>query len=104
LQVTFWFIVESTLVNSWILSRELANLELEYTHFDFRVAIARALAREWEDRGCVFQRGNVVSSLESMLKRGVAHRVRLSFVTKVFRSTRDFHLPFYEKIPLMEEG
>jgi hypothetical protein len=71
--VMFWFIVESALVNAWILykvTRELAFLEVEYTHFEFRVAIALALAQEWEDMGCVFipQQGPAVSSPNTLLK------------------------------------
>ena len=49
--------LESALVNAWILykiSRELAFLEVEYTHLQFRVAVSLALAQEWEDMGCVF--------------------------------------------------
>ena len=88
---------------------ELANLELEYTHFQFRVAVARALGREWEDIGCVFQTatGNLVASLGSLLKRGIAHRVRLTFGKKVVIKTQETCiclLKFYEKIPLMEDG
>jgi hypothetical protein len=64
----------------------------------------RALAREWEDMGCVFQTGNVVVSPGSMLKRGIAHLVRLSFGKKVVKNTGDLHLSFYEKIPLREDG
>jgi hypothetical protein len=49
----FFFILESALVNAWVLysqSRKIANLPLEFTHFEFRAAIAKALAKEWETR------------------------------------------------------
>lgn len=49
-----WFIIESSLVNAWVLyraTREKAGLPLQYDHFSFRRAIALALAAEWEDMG-----------------------------------------------------
>jgi len=49
----FYFILESALVNAWALycqNRKLANLPLEFTHFEFRAAIAKSLAEEWERR------------------------------------------------------
>ena len=54
----FWFILESALVNACVLyklTRKLACLELEYTHFQFRIAVALALAKECEDMVCAFQ-------------------------------------------------
>ena len=110
--VMFWFILESALVNAWILyrvSRELALLEVEYTHFQFRVAIALALAQEWEDMGCVFRpeaQTTGVASPRTLLKRGAAHKVRVSFGAEASkRSTpNDMHASYLEKIPLREGG
>ena len=44
--VMFWFVVESAMVNAYILykiTREFANLPVEYTHLQFRLAIVMAL-------------------------------------------------------------
>jgi hypothetical protein len=48
-----WFILESALVNVWVLykaTREAAGLAPEFTHLEFRISIALALAasgRQW---------------------------------------------------------
>jgi Transposase IS4 len=51
----FWLIIESALVNSWLLyktSRQAANLSVDYSFFTFRKSIAIALSVEWEEMGC----------------------------------------------------
>jgi Transposase IS4 len=52
----FWFVIESALINSWLLyktSRQLGHLPVEYTlFFTFRKSVALALAAEWENMGC----------------------------------------------------
>jgi hypothetical protein len=48
--VMFFFIIEAALVNAWVLysqTRKLAQLPLEFNHFQFRAAIAQKLAEEW---------------------------------------------------------
>jgi hypothetical protein len=53
--VLFWLVIESALINSWILykaTRENAHLAVKYTFFTFRKSIALALVAEWEKMGC----------------------------------------------------
>ena len=100
--------LESALVNACILYkiiRELAFLEVEYTHLQFRVAIAMALAQEWEDMGCVFNPNTqpAAGSPGTLLKRGHALRLRLSSGSKR-SSPNDSHFTYLERIPLMEGG
>jgi hypothetical protein len=86
--VMLWFILESALVNAYVLyklTRQLANLEIQYSHFQFRVAVARALAQEWEGMGCVFQPTKGVISPRTLLKTKPAKKVRVSFGEKVYK-------------------
>jgi hypothetical protein len=51
----FWLIVESALLNAWLLYKvkmEAANLPLQYSFFTFRKSVALALANEWGSKGC----------------------------------------------------
>jgi hypothetical protein len=51
----FWFVMESALINSWILykvTRIKANLPVVLDHVGFRISVILALANEWEKRGC----------------------------------------------------
>jgi hypothetical protein len=51
----FWFIIESALINAWILYKttvQKAGLPLLYNFFTFRKSIALALAAPWEKKGC----------------------------------------------------
>jgi hypothetical protein len=53
--VMLWFIIESALVNAYILyktTRECALLDLEYSHLEFCIAVVLALVSEWESMGC----------------------------------------------------
>jgi hypothetical protein len=105
--VMLWFILESALVNAYVLyklTRQLANLEIQYSHFQFRVAVARALAQEWEGMGCVFQPTKGVISPRTLLKTKPAKKVRVSFgLKKCTRfSSNDKHLSFMESIPKLE--
>jgi hypothetical protein len=107
--VMFWFILESALVNAWVLykqTRKLASLELEYSHFQFRVAVALALAKEWEDMGCVVQTQAAVSSPRLLLKMNTAKKIRVSFGAKEGTqfTSNDMNLSFLEKIPVQDES
>ena len=72
-----WFILESALVNAWVLykaTREAAGLAPEFTHLEFCISIALALvAAEWEAMGCVNRAGLLNSPstevLPKLLKR-----------------------------------
>ena len=47
---TFFFILEAALVNAWVVysqTRKMAQLPLEYNHFEFRASIAKKLAEQW---------------------------------------------------------
>jgi hypothetical protein len=48
--VMFFFILEAALVNAWVVdsqSRKMAQVPLEFSHFEFRLSIAKQLAEEW---------------------------------------------------------
>ena len=104
--VMMWFIVESALVNSFILykiTRENANIPVELSHLEFRIAVVRALASEWEAMGCACQPAGV-SSPNSMLKRTNAKKARVSFGKESSGrfSANDCHLSNLEDIPKRE--
>lgn len=101
-----WFILESALVNSWILyktTREKSGLQLEYDNFAFRASIARSLAAEWENMGCVFK----VSSTESpskLLKTTAGKKIAAAFgsSTGMRYTDESKHLLYLENIPLRD--
>ena len=46
----FFFILEAALVSAWVMysqTRKIAQLPLEFTHYEFRALIAKKLAAEW---------------------------------------------------------
>jgi hypothetical protein len=102
-----WFIVESALVNSYILykvTRELSFLELEYTHLEFRIAVVLALASEWESMGCAFNPDGSVTSPSTQLKVKQAKKVRHSFGRNLAAryTSDDRHISYLEDIPALE--
>lgn len=102
-----WFLLESAMVNAWILyktTREKAGLDLHFDHFDFRVSVARALAAEWESMGCVFTPGTLESSPSKHVKSLHGHKlVTLLGTTSTSRFTaEDKHISCIEKIPLRD--
>lgn len=111
--VMFWFIIESALVNAYILykvTRELALLPVEYSHLEFRIAIVLALVAEWESMGCVYDPkldpAVVTASPNAKLKVGAAFKVRKSLGTsseKRFKAT-DLHMSHMEKLPVTAES
>jgi hypothetical protein len=105
--VMLWFIIESALVNAYILykiTREYAMLEVEFTHLEFRVAIVLALVAEWESMGCASSPAAAVSSPSSQLKVKVAKKVRHNFGrdSSSRYSAFDCHLSYLEDIPVLE--
>ena len=105
--VMFWFIVESALVNAFVLykvTRELAFLEVEYTNLEFRVAVILALVSEWESMGCSFSPDATVSSPSTQLKVKQAKKVRQTFGRNISArySSFDLHMSNLEDIPVLE--
>ena len=102
-----WFLLESALVNAWIVykaTRELAGLPLQFTNFEFRVAIARSLAAEWESMGCAFMSSNSQFSPSDALKTTSARKLSALFGADkcTASSVEDYHLSFVENIPLLD--
>jgi hypothetical protein len=100
----FWLIIESALVNAWLLyktSREAAKLQLEYTLFTFRKSIALALVSEWEASGC-----RLASSFESPTKKMQSARTPRYHLKKLDDSegtrftSKDNHFTFLSQLPL----
>jgi hypothetical protein len=103
-----WFIMESALVNAWIIykaTRELAGLPLQFTNFEFRVSIARSLAAEWEMMGCVYNPGAMPSSPNSILKTTKASKLQalLGSSSDSKCSDENKHLDRVEDIPLLDQ-
>ena len=52
--VMFFCILEAALVNAWVVysqTRKMAQLPLEYNHFEFRASIAKKFAEQWLNNG-----------------------------------------------------
>ena len=102
--VMLWFILESALVNAYVLYkviRQLANLEVKYSNFQLRVVVAQALAQEWKGMGYVFETQQGVGSPRTLLKIKPAKKVQVAFgLKKTTRfSSNDKHLSYMESIP-----
>jgi hypothetical protein len=102
----FWFILEATLINSWLLyktSREKALLPLEYTLFTFRKSVALALANEWEIMGCRNKTATMspTKNLHTPTQSR-AHLRKVKFDEGTRFTSPDGHLSFYQPIPLKE--
>ena len=100
--VLFWFIIESALVNAFLLykiTRLFAGLEIEYTHLQFRVAVVLALVAEWEGMGCAFD--SSMNSPATDLTNKSAKQIRVKFGRNLAtRFSGDLHLRYMEDIPL----
>jgi hypothetical protein len=85
-------------------TRELAGLDVEFSHFEFRLAVAKALAKEWEDMGCIYNAEGCVSSPTRIIKVVSAKKAKaLLGNANLFRySSSDYHFSYLEKIPLLE--
>jgi hypothetical protein len=102
--VLFWLVIESALINSWLLykaTRENANLAVEYSFFTFRKSIALALVAEWENMVC----RPITPALQSphkILQR--TNYVRTHFKTETRRedtrfTSEDKHFSHLARIP-----
>jgi hypothetical protein len=107
--VMLWFLVESALVNAFILyklTRDFSNLSVEYSHLQFRIAVVLALAAEWESMGCVYTStvGQVLASPNSKMKVSSAGKLRKQFGcdSDLKFNSRDLHLSYLEDISLKE--
>ena len=107
-----WFILESALVNAWVLykaTREAAGLAPEFTHLEFRISIALALAAEWEAMGCV-NRAGLLNSPSTEFASQTAKKARKTLSTWKNNSNRGLqadmstHFGAIEKIPLLQGG
>lgn len=100
-----WFIIESALVNSWVLYktyRDKAGLDLEYDHFTFRRSIALALASEWEDMGCVQPQGDVSPPAAVLKAIPKNKRAKISAIRCPEDRFNSPHTSFEERIPILE--
>jgi hypothetical protein len=102
----FWFVMESALINAWILyqtTREKANLPIVYDHTGFRISVIIALASEWEARGCT---SFDCSQSPTTLLTGTKPRVKVHLVKALpFSNARfcdDKHMQYLENIPMKE--
>jgi hypothetical protein len=100
----FWLIVESALVNAWLVykaSRELALLPLEYTMFTFRKSVALALVSEWETVGCR-HRTSQQSPTKKMQTKTIAryHLKKVVQMEGTRFSSPDHHFSYLAQLPL----
>jgi hypothetical protein len=108
----FWFIIESALVNAWVLykaTRKAANLPIQYIHFTFRMSIALALASEWEDTGCKTKVEDATSPTKHYQKTKVVrahtssdHPSPNSDAVGDRFTAPDKHMRYLTKIPALE--
>ena len=95
----FWFMVESALINSWLLykaTRVLSLLPLQYNLFTFRKSIALALAAHWEKMGC---RNKSMMHSNSQIR---VHLRKLNFDDEIRFTGTDLHVSQFEPIPLKQ--
>jgi hypothetical protein len=77
----FWFIVESALVNAWVLYKQTLSKirpdsKLSFDNFTFRKAVALGLAEEWRDLGCLAPQK--IASPTKLFAENTAKRARKS--------------------------
>jgi hypothetical protein len=104
----WWFILESALVNSWVLYKETrtaAGLPLTFDHFQFRKSIALALAAQWESMGCASREalspGNSFKSVHFRTAKN-KHRSIIDEVENGRFSSADHHISACCRIPAKE--
>ena len=103
-----WFIIESALVNAWVLystTREKAQLPFNFTHLEFRRAIVLAVASEWESMGCG-NRERVVCSPATEYAKFCAKKARRLVPTNIGDRfiAPDKHGAHCERIPLLKDS
>lgn len=82
----FWFIVESALVNAWVLYKETMSRikpdsKLQFDNFTFRKAVALGLAEEWKDLGCI--NPQKITSPTKLFAENNAKRARKSLLIEL---------------------
>jgi Transposase IS4 len=80
----FWFIIESALVNAWVLYKETMakirpNEKLAFDNFTFRKAVALGLAEEWKQLGCILP--HKVASPTKLFSEHTVKKARKSLAT-----------------------
>jgi Transposase IS4 len=102
----FWFIIESALINSWLLykaSRKLALLPVEYTLFSFRKSIVLAMVSEWEAMGCRHKTQSPPKKMQTSTQCRVhLKKIRENLDTRF--TAADGHLSFLSAISLRPES
>jgi hypothetical protein len=101
----FWLIIESALVNAWLIyktSREQANLPLDYDLFTFRKSIVLALVSEWEANGCMVRFGQQQSPTIKMQNvRLVRYHLKKLDDNEGSRFiSKDHHFSFLSNLPI----
>jgi Transposase IS4 len=103
----FWLVIESALVNAWLLykvTREASNLPFQYTFFSFRKSVALALVSEWESMGCRNKRDVTTPTKSVKIKKAI--RIHVQHGQDALSGDRftspDKHVLAMEKIPLLE--
>lgn len=107
----FWFVMESALINSWVLykaTRETAGLPLEYTSWTFRKSVALALALEWEGLGCMKQDPALSTPTKLYKSTKVVRSHQKTTHTSAIPVDRylseDKHAQHFERIPNLESS
>ena len=100
----FWLIMESALLNAWLLYKvimEAADLPVKYNFFTLRKSVALALVADWESKGC----RNVSPAAQSPSKvLTTTKQVKLyaKHATCGTGFVPDEHWTFFTKIPVLE--
>lgn len=107
----FWFVMESALINSWVLykaTRETAGLPLEYTSWTFRKSVDLALALEWEGLGCMKQDPALSTPTKLYKSTKVVRSHQKTTHTSAIPVDRylseDKHAQHFERIPNLESS
>jgi hypothetical protein len=106
----FFFILETAIINAWVLYRETMSkrkLPLQFTLREFRMQLALGLAKEWEEMGCTLGVDNTIPQTPTKKFKAAVAQVRVHLRGKdifteqqVESSTQ--HDSFMAKIPEKE--
>ena len=103
----FWFVIESAMVNAWVLyqaTRVAGGLELEFDHIEFRRCIAFALAAEWEAMGCQYSPSGLVTPTKQLkhTKKGTRASLKKNACNLQRSFDNNKHVEFMTLIPQAE--